>query len=150
MARPSKFSQGTADTICRRLMEGESLRRICRDDDMPSQSAVFRWLTDAPSFREQYAHARDVQADSLADEILDISDGTGGDAQRDRLRVDARKWLAGKLAPKKYGDKLEVEHAGGFSVKRDLSDDELANIAAGSGAGAAGSAEGPQGPDRVH
>jgi hypothetical protein len=88
---------------------------------------VFRWLESNDAFREQYARAREAQADTLADEILEISDDgsndwmqrTGKDqepawqlngehVQRSRLRVDSRKWFASKVAPKKYGDKLEV------------------------------------------
>lgn len=71
--------------------------------------------------------AREAQADTLADEILDIADDAtndfmmteqglkydGDSVQRSRLRVDSRKWLAGKLRPKKYGDKIETEHTGG-------------------------------------
>jgi hypothetical protein len=73
-------------------------------------------------FRHQYARAREAQADFLAEEILQIADDGENDTyatengpavnhdvvQRSRLRVDARKWLASKLAPKKYGDKLAV------------------------------------------
>ncbi len=119
---PSRFTQKVADTICERLVEGHSLRRICLSDDMPHAATVCRWLADEKyaAFREQYARAREAQADTLADECLDIADdGTNdwmaeteggekynGDAvQRSKLRIDTRKWMAGKMAPKKYGDK---------------------------------------------
>lgn len=114
MGRPSDYTQETADIICERLADGESLRAICRDDGMPSTSAVCRWLAANEAFREQYAHARELQADSLFDDILDIADGTRAmmegndpDVQRDRLAVDARKWMAGKLKGK-YSDKHDV------------------------------------------
>lgn len=110
--------------ICERISNGESLRSICADADMPNKATVFRWLASNEIFRDQYASAREAQADTIFDEILDIADdGTndwmlkhGGDdeeagwrqngeaLQRSRLRVDARKWMAGKLRPKKYGD----------------------------------------------
>lgn len=136
MARPSDFTQATADIICQRLASGESLRAICRDEEMPGSTTIFRWLASDEEaykgFREQYARAREAQADALADEILEISDdgtndwmerknadGSIGDiilngehVQRSRLRVDARKWYAGKVAPKKYGDKLTAELSG--------------------------------------
>lgn len=108
MGRPSKFTPKLADEICERIANGESLRSICRSEEMPHAGTVCRWLADDnKAFREQYERARDAQADVLADEILDISDGDSDDAdpQRDRLRVDARKWVASKLKPKKYGDK---------------------------------------------
>lgn len=132
--RPSSFTQEIADLICERLADGESLRKICLGDDMPSKSAVFRWLLDNPDFRDQYARAREAQADAIADEILDIADdGTNdfvgedekynGDAvQRSRLRVDARKWLAGKMAPKKYGDAMLHKHADADGEKIQLDD----------------------------
>lgn len=105
--RPSKYTEKLAAEICERLIEGESLRRICRDSGMPTASTVCKWLVEKPDFSEQYAKARDAQAETLADEIVDIADGEHKDSDpaRDRLRVDARKWVAAKLKPKKYGDR---------------------------------------------
>lgn len=128
IGRPSSYTQAVADAICLRIAEGESLRQICADDDMPSLRAVMRWLdhADRSDFRQQYARAREMQADTLADQVLSIADDglndtyqTEGGEQtnhdviaRSRLRVDARKWLASKLAPKKYGDKIQQEVTG--------------------------------------
>jgi hypothetical protein len=113
MGRPSDYTQATADEICERLSEGESLRAICLDDNMPHKATVFRWLAANEEFRDQYARAREAQADVLVDEMIYIADGKHGgeDVQRDRLSVDARKWAASKLKPKTYGDK--VKHVGG-------------------------------------
>lgn len=126
MARPSEFSQEVADAICQKLVEGESLRSICDAEDMPACSTVFRWLSLNDAFSEQYARAREAQADALFDDILSIADDARNDwmerrgeedagwqangehIQRSRLRIDARKWMAGKLRPKKYGEKLEL------------------------------------------
>ena len=117
-----KFSQDLFDTICERIADGESLRKICTDDDMPSRVNVMRWLAGSEELRIQYARAREEQADTIFDEILDIADdarndwvedGEGGEryngdhVQRSRLRIDARKWMAGKLRPKKYGEKMD-------------------------------------------
>ena len=109
--RTLEYSQEVADAICERLVNGESMRTICKDEDMPAVSTVFRWLTMVPAFSEQYARARDEQADTLADEILAIAD-TAEDAQKARLQVDVRKWYAGKLRPKKYGEKVTQEVSG--------------------------------------
>ncbi len=123
--RPSLYTEALAAKICRRLAEGETLRSICRDDAMPGKTTVLRWLSDKKNgdFRDQYAHARELQADSLFDEALEIADATSGDwitdkdgkkvldhehVQRSRLRVDTRKWAAGKMDPKRYGDKLDL------------------------------------------
>jgi len=159
MARPTEYSPELADTICTRLAAGESLRKICNDEAMPNKSTVLRWLAkdDHREFRDQYGRARELQADFLADEILEIADdasrdkklvGGEGDEppvevvdheqiQRSRLRVDARKWYAGKVAPKKYGDRVLTEHSGprggpvqvqNASLTPEQVRDELANI----------------------
>jgi len=47
--------------------------------------------------------------DAMVEEILEICDSTDTDdaaIARDRLRIDTRKWLMAKLAPRKYGDRL--------------------------------------------
>jgi len=128
--RPSNYTEALAAEICDRLCAGESLRTICRDDHMPACSTVFRWLAAHEAFRDQYARARDVQADALFEDILDIADNATNDwmerhgeedagyqvngehIQRSKLRVDARKWMAGKLAPKKYGERAALELSG--------------------------------------
>ncbi|OWT68078.1 MULTISPECIES: terminase small subunit protein [unclassified Achromobacter] len=125
--RESTFTQEIGDTICARLADGESLRRICQDEDMPDKSTVMRWLAQDENLRDQYARAREAQADRLAEEILEIADDGRNDTYTDedgnertnqevvarsRLRVDARKWLASKMAPKKYGDKVELSGTG--------------------------------------
>lgn len=128
MARPSDYSAEVTTAICIRLGLGESLREICRDEDMPDKSTVMRWLAAHSEFRDQYAGAREAQADYYAEEIIEISDdGTNdwmlrkqGDEEvevenkevlaRSRLRVDTRKWLMARMAPKKYGDRVIQEH----------------------------------------
>lgn len=136
MTRPSiRYSDEVAERICEALADGRSLASICEDDDMPRQATVFRWLADErySAFRESYVRAREAQADKIFDEILDIADDARNDwmerrredgsvdevlnhehVQRSRLRIDARKWMAGKLRPKVYGDKLlHADHEGG-------------------------------------
>jgi len=105
--RPSKFTDTLAAEICRRLAEGESLRAICNDDKMPGLTTVRKWLAAESNeeFRLQYARAREEQADFYADEMIEIADTTD-DPNKARLQIDARKWKASKLAPKKYGDKI--------------------------------------------
>ena len=131
MGRPSDYSPKITTEICIRLGLGESLREICRDEHMPDKSTVMRWLASHQEFRDQYAGAREAQADYFAEEILEIADdGTNdwmerqnGDGttyevenrevlNRSRLRVDTRKWLMARMAPKKYGDKITQEVTG--------------------------------------
>src|SRR5579859_5590393 len=103
IGRPSSYSQETADIICERLAAGESLRTICDSENIPSFVTVFKWLADRPAFLQQYARAREIQAEHMAEEILRIADSaTGEDYNAARLQVDSRKWLLSKLQPKKY------------------------------------------------
>jgi hypothetical protein len=128
MAKRIKYTVKIADHICKRLSEGESLRAMCKDDDMPCQSTVFKWLAAEPAFAEQYARAREAQADCMADEIQEIADEVANDATavaRNRLRVDARKWLASKMVPKKYGDTLAIGGAENLPPVRLMSNDAL-------------------------
>lgn len=104
-----EYNQRWADIICEMLINGESLRAICSADDMPAISTVMKWLHQNPDFAEQYARAREAQQDTYADEITFIAD-TEPDPQRARVRIDARKWHASKLSPKKYGDKVDLTH----------------------------------------
>ena len=140
--RPSDYTPDLADEICARIAEGESVRRICSDDSMPCAKTVFTWLRVHPEFLQQYARAKQESADAFAEDILDIADDGSNDwmerfdkdekcigwqlngehVQRSRLRVDTRKWLASKLKPKKYGDRLEID---GEITRRDVSSQPL-------------------------
>ena len=116
MSRPSDFTEEVATQICVALSGGRSLRSICEDEGMPDRATVFRWLGKHAEFRDQYAHARASQADAMLEEILEIADaGTKAEdimnpdvIQRAKLRIDTRKWVMSKVAPKKYGEKLEL------------------------------------------
>ena len=115
----STYTDEIATVICERLADGESLNAICKSLGSPSESTVRRWaLEDFCGFAAKYTRAREIQADTLVEQILDISDDSSGDianpmaVQRDRLRTDNRKWFASKVLPKRYGERVDVEHAG--------------------------------------
>jgi hypothetical protein len=104
----------TMALICERMAEGKSLRQICAEEGMPSKTLVMRWL-NVPgngAFVDHYARAREALADAYAEQIIEIVDSKDEDANSRRVRMDARKWVASKLAPKKYGEKIGHEHAG--------------------------------------
>lgn len=127
--RPSSYSPELSDKICAEIASGMSIRTICKSDDMPCMATIFNWLRTIPQFLEHYEKAKEEQADALTEEMLDIADdGTndwmqihgkdgeslgwkvnGEHVQRSRLRLDARKWIASKLKPKKYGEKLDLD-----------------------------------------
>lgn len=126
VGRPSSYTQEIADRICSELVDGKSLRTICKADGMPSCQTVYSWLRTRPEFLDQYARAKEDAADAFAEEMLDIADEASNDwmaandpdnpgyrlngeaINRSRLRVDTRKWIAAKLKPKKYGEKVSV------------------------------------------
>ena len=124
VGRPTDYSPELINEICDRIATGEPLVRICREESMPNVVTVYRWLNKYPEFSNLYAKAKDASADTLAEEIQDIADQMpmertdgNGNTQFDgayiqwmKLRVDARKWVASKLKPRKYGDRLT--HAG--------------------------------------
>lgn len=126
--RPAtEFDPAIANAICERLISGESLRHICgspRKPGIPDISVVFRWITTNEDFAAQYAHAREVQGEVYADRAVHEA-LTAGDASIGRLRMDALKWAASKLAPKKYGDKIEHEHKGGVTLMMGDLDDKI-------------------------
>jgi len=124
VSQATSFNQDAADKICERIALGESVRKISKDKGMPCESTIYKWLRDVDGFSQQYARAREDQAEFYLDEIIAISDdvtldtvvdGEGNERtnneaiQRSRLKVDTRKWVMGKLKPKKYGDKIQQE-----------------------------------------
>lgn len=122
MGRSSLYTKDLAVRICDELSSGKSLREICEADGMPAESTVRGWvLEDYDGFAAQYARARETQADTYADDIVRIADTTK-DANLARVQIDARKWVAGKLRPKVYGDRLDLNHSG--AIER-LTDDQL-------------------------
>jgi len=140
IGRPSTYTSEKADEICMRLASGQSLHEICRDKErgMPNIATIYDWLDAHPSFSERYARARLSAADTLADEIQSLSDeeprmviGADGTSRIDtgwvqwhRLRVDSRKWIASKLKPRAYAEKLHNEITGkdGGAIEIDVVD----------------------------
>jgi hypothetical protein len=119
--RKLEFTQEIADIICDRLMDGESLKSICSEPEMPSRVTVCKWLGRIPSFATMYARAREVQADMLFDDTVHIANTPqngiktitkpsgvetiiGDMVEHRKLQIDTRKWAVAKLHPRKYGD----------------------------------------------
>lgn len=129
MGRPSTFTLEIAEEICEAIAGGAALHVLAEvKTNWPCEQTIYRWLQQHADFREMYARARERQADRLAAEIIVIADTPqegekveitdrgekiirGDMIEHRRLQVDARKWAAAKLAPRKYSDKLM--HEGG-------------------------------------
>jgi hypothetical protein len=119
IGRPSSYNEDVATKLCKLIADGNSLRKACTYDGMPDRDTVRRWLIDPNmgSFHVQYARAKDEQAEHLAEEIIELADtGGGNDTNRARLMVDARKWVASKLLPKKYGERIQADVGGSLSI----------------------------------
>lgn len=130
-ARPKMYTPGLCKRICNRIMLGETLTSICNEPDMPAKVTIAKWLADPRmvDFRNEYYNARRIQAELRVDEAFDIADDCSRDwieeydrdgnflgykpdneaIQRSKLRVDTRKWFAGKMLPRLYGENSQVD-----------------------------------------
>ena len=117
MGRHTEFTQEIAREICSRLAQGQSLRTVCADDDMPDKSTVFRWMQSQEGFRDQYVRAKGEGSDAIAEQMFDIADEEPprrDDGSVDpgfiayaKHRTETRKWYLARIAPKRFGDKIE-------------------------------------------
>jgi hypothetical protein len=141
MARSIPFDENIADSVCDGIAtESKGLAQIIRERDLPvSPSLIYKWIQQNDSFRERYARAKADQARVLADEITEISDNTqvgeivtekedgkveikrADMLEHRKLRIESRKWLAAKLLPKVYGDKVDMNVSGSLDLASRLS-----------------------------
>lgn len=128
--RPSTYNKATANAICERVAQGEPVRRICRDDEMPHRATVYRWLAEREEFQAAYALAMQCRIDDMADECLEIADDGShdltldpGDGEntmpalvvdkevlaRTKIRLAERHWWLACMAPRKYGRNVDLD-----------------------------------------
>jgi len=126
-AKRVNYTPAIVNRLCDWLISGKSLRSFCSKTGTPSKSTVMRWLLKFEDFRDQYAIARTMQAETHVDEMIEIADTeckqpivhegkavevngkilmtvTSAGVSHARLRIETRKWVAVKMAPKKYGE----------------------------------------------
>ena len=104
VGRPTGYNAEITEKIIDLVIDGQPIRFICSQVDMPSVATVMRWLHEYPAFAKQYAQAKEMYAHCIFDEIQHIADTCEPmDVQKAKLMIDARKYIASKLAPKKYG-----------------------------------------------
>lgn len=145
--RPTIYSDELAESICEALSSGESLVTICAADDMPGMRTVLRWVNEREDFGAKYAHAREAQGETMDHKILTVADGsTAATAASDRVKIDAYKWRAAKLAPKRYGENSKVEVDGSITHRLEevtqSADDFASRVARLVARGASGSGTG--------
>lgn len=122
MGAHSQFTQEMADRICERLAEVGSLRKVCEAADMPADRTVRRWLQEHPEFESAYARAKEHGIDALVEEGMSIVDEPPPTTQAGstdtghvawaKARAEYRRWLAERMAPKKYGLKQDITSGG--------------------------------------
>jgi hypothetical protein len=116
--RYTEYNSEIGKKFCRKLsQEPLSVEAICNKypDEFPTQSCIFGWIVDFPEFEGMYREAKRAQMHLYVEQIIDISDGSDDDfvdqvkIQHSKLRIDTRKWVASKLAPRIYGDTPKID-----------------------------------------
>ena len=129
---PTKYTEQMFNDICDAISNSErGLVSICAEKGIKTNT-FYNWLHEDAELLNKYARAKELQAEYMAEQILLIADDKNGDiitgqfgeasnnanVSRSKLQVEARKWLAAKLLPKKYGDKIQTELSGSLDVKQ--------------------------------
>src|SRR5262245_5532818 len=119
----SEYTTEKARAICDLIIDGKSLRQICRRQDMPPRRTVFHWLEREVEFQKMYALAREMQGDFMDERIVECADATNKEnSAAMRVKILAYQWRAEKLAPHKYGNRIVTEHAGKIFVSNPKDD----------------------------
>ncbi|MBA2658788.1 MAG: hypothetical protein H0U72_04360 [Nitrosospira sp.] len=138
------------EAICAGISLGRSARAMCVEAGI-SQRVLWNWLANDAALMQQYLRAKELCVDAYAEEIIEISDDRSRDTYTDekgkevidreviarsQLRIDARKWYASRLAPKKYGDKLSTTQDGNDTGKPIIHRVEIAFVSGATAAAA--------------
>lgn len=115
--RPSTRTEEIEERILAGLIDGMSMVQVCAQEGMPNRRTVMRWMEADEGFASRCARAREMQADFMDDKIIELIETvTPENATAARVKLAALQWRASKLAPKKYGDKIEQVHSGGVEL----------------------------------
>jgi hypothetical protein len=115
MAYSQQQIEETFNDILYEIEQGNSLISILRRKEFPSTATFYQWLEADEDKAKRYVRACEIRADVIFEDIIDIADHSDEDhtpftganvVQRDRLKIDARKWIVAKLHPKKYSDRV--------------------------------------------
>jgi hypothetical protein len=117
IGRPTTYTDTIAHAVLWELSQGSTLAVIARQPGMPARTTVYEWTQKHPEFADSLRRAREIAAHHYADQALEIADDKSNDltpdglpnhanVQRDRLRIDQRRWMAAKFNPATFGDKV--------------------------------------------
>ena len=140
---PVEYQPAMGVHICERLAGGEPITHICKRPGFPDLSAIYQWVDASPEFAADLEQARRMYGATLVDQAIDIADDDSGDwrevvrkdgtietvfnhehATRSKLRVDIRKWVAGKMDRNTYGDSKQID-VNAKILTINLTDEEL-------------------------
>jgi hypothetical protein len=112
MARPTIYSVKLEDRMLEEIASGRSVISLCREEDWtPNADTWYRWMYKIDGLSDRYTRAKSISSEFHADQILAIADEADNQTfQVARLQIDARKWVASKLVPNKYGEKSQIDH----------------------------------------
>ena len=118
-----EVDQEVFEDILFRMMNGEAVTKICREEDKPHYSVFMNWVRCDQELFDQYARARTMQSDYFFDEMVEIADNELIDIKRAQVKIDARQWHVGKISPRKYGTRImnQIDATVTHQVKPDLS-----------------------------
>lgn len=126
MGSHSEYNPETVERICKLVAQGQTLRQISAEINV-CLGTILNWAT-RPEHIEQYVRAREAASDIFETDIIEAAMCASPEtAAADRVKIDALKWVAARRAPKKYGDKIDVNHGGQADnpiVTADLPPDE--------------------------
>ena len=102
--------QARIDDLCEMVAEGMTIRQIASHFGVTS-GRILQWVGENENYSKQYARARDSAADLFETEIIEAALAAAPEtAAADRVKIDALKWVAARRAPKRYGERAQVDH----------------------------------------
>lgn len=126
--RPTLHTPELEAKVLDRLSE-VSMVKVCNEPGMPSRSTIYKWMDEIEGFSDKYARACDERADHRAEMIDDIATQVlrgEVEPQAARVAIDAHKWTASKLKPKKYGDRIQNDVNGSLTIEINRNADNAA------------------------
>lgn len=94
--------------VCELVALGQTMRQVEKVVGVP-MGTILLWVSQEP-FTEQYTRARELASDIFETDIIEAAQSVSPEtAAADRVKIDALKWVAARRAPKKYGDRLELD-----------------------------------------